>query len=74
MLDYKHLFTMALGLVMPWEITNIEFILADKRLDIHLDFTPGARFICPSCGSKEATAFDTTTKIWRHLNLFQHNT
>lgn len=74
MLDYKYLFTMALGLEEPWKITNIEFVLEDKELDIHLDFTPGARFICPPCISKEAPAFSTSTKSWRHLNFFQHNT
>lgn len=74
MLDYQQLFTMALGLDKPWEITNIEFLLEEKRLDINLGFGPGARFTCPSCGGKEATAFDTTIKTWRHLNFFQHST
>lgn len=73
-LDYQQLFTIALGLTAPWKIANIEFTPEDKRLDIHLDFEPGAKFVCPSCSSQDATAYDSTIKTWRHLNFFQHAT
>lgn len=74
MLDYQQLFAIALGLTAPWKIANIEFTPEDKRLDIHLDFEPGAKFVCPSCSSQDATAYDSTIKTWRHLNFFQHAT
>lgn len=65
------LFGMALGIVPPWEVTEINFSKESKRLDITIDFQRGATFACPICGAP-APAYDTTEKTWRHLNFFQY--
>jgi transposase len=65
------LFGMALGIVPPWEVTEVSFSKESNRLDITIDFKRGATFDCPICGAP-APAYDTTDKSWRHLNFFQY--
>lgn len=65
------LFGMALGIVHPWEVTEVDFSKESNRLDITIDFQRGATFACPICGSP-APAYDTAEKTWRHLNFFQY--
>ncbi len=65
------LFGMALGIVAPWEVTEITFSKESNRLDITIDFQRGATFVCPVCGAL-VPVYDTTEKTWRHLNFFQY--
>lgn len=65
------LFGMALGIVSPWEVTEVSFSTESNRLDITIDFQRGASFVCPVCGTP-APAYDTTEKTWQHLNFFQY--
>jgi transposase len=62
----------ALGLTPPWTAVRSDFDTAARRLDVEIDFTPGSRFACPSCGAADCPAYDTQRKTWRHLNFFQH--
>lgn len=71
-MDQNALFAAALGLTPPWQVRSVSFDLAQKRLDITIGFPPGSEFVCPSCGSPHAKAYDTDAKEWRHLNFFQH--
>lgn len=65
------LFSKALKLESPWGIKRVEFIEKDGRINIFVDFPKGSIFRCPKC-NKEATAYDTTEKQWRHLSFFQY--
>lgn len=65
------LFAAALGLQAPWYVSDIDFSLEKKRLDIHIDFERGSAFACPCCGVP-AKAYDTKADTWRHMNFFQH--
>jgi len=65
------LFGMALGIVPPWEVTEISFSKESNRLDVTIDFQRGATFVCPVCGAS-VPAYDTSEKTWRHLNFFQY--
>ena len=51
---------------------NARFDAEAHRLDIEIDFAPGSRFACPSCGAADCPAYDTERMTWRHLNFFQH--
>ena len=62
----------ALGLAPPWTVVRSDFDTAAGRLDVEIDFTPGSRFACPTCGAADCPADDTQRKTWRHLNFFQH--
>ena len=66
------LFQAALGLTPPWRVEAVEFDEGKGRLDLYIDFAPGASFRCPVCGREDCKAYDTTQKEWRHLNFFQH--
>jgi transposase len=67
----EELFAAALGLQLPWCVSNLNFSAKDKRLDIEIDFESGSQFPCPCCG-KPAKAYDTKKLSWRHMDFFQH--
>jgi transposase len=67
-----NLLQLALGLTPPWTVICADFDPEAQRLDIEIDFAPGSRFACPSCGAADCPAYDTERKTWRHLNFFQH--
>jgi transposase len=67
------LFSIALGLVSPWQIREVRFeSLSDseRELHIYLDFARGSKFL--SRTGEFTTAYDTEEKRWQHLNFFQH--
>ena len=67
----ESLFTRALKLEPPWEITSVDFNEKAGTIKIYIDFPKGSVFHCPVCG-KEVKAYDTTEKEWRHLNFLQY--
>jgi len=66
------LLQLALALSPPWTVSRADFDAEAHRLDIQIDFPPGSRFACPTCGAADCPAYDTVRKTWRHLNFFQH--
>ena len=70
-MDTNLLFTMALGLQAPWEVTDLQFNEEAHRLDILIDFKRGSDFPCPVCG-QPCKVHDTVEKTWRHMNFFQY--
>jgi transposase len=71
-MDKLGVFQAALGIAEPWRVTGAEFDPDEGRLDIHLDFTRGARFACPEGDEQACPVHDTERKTWRHLDFFQH--
>ena len=67
-MDPNTLFTVALGLMPPWEVRDLRFSVEAKRLDIVVDFERGASFPCPVCGAP-SKAHDTEERTWRHLDF-----
>ena len=53
------LLQLALGLTPPWTVTRSDFDPEARRLDIEIDFAPGSRFACPTCGAADCPAYDT---------------
>lgn len=72
MVQHVELFQQALGLERPWRVVGYEFLPAQRRLTLSIDFEPGETFLCPDCGRGGCKAYDTSEKTWRHLNFFQH--
>ena len=58
------IFSLALGLEKPWLIEKTDFNSAEQRLDIHLNFTRGHKFIIDD-GTKR-TAHDSLSRPWQH--------
>lgn len=71
-MDTNPLFTIALGLVSPWQVQGTEFDAAQRVLRLRVDFKAGSKFSCPECGKFECAVHDTVEKEWRHLDFFQH--
>jgi transposase len=70
-METKEIFSAALGLTPPWQVTKLEFSVEGKRLDITIDFPRGSNFSCPECGLEGCKAYDTQVEEWRHMNFFQ---
>jgi transposase len=68
----NELFSLALGLEEPWQVTDFQFDPEKRRLDLTIDFKRGAHFSCPECSKPECAVHDTNTRTWRHLDFFQH--
>jgi transposase len=66
------LLQLALGLAAPWTVSRSDFDPEAHRLDVEIDFAPGSRFACPTCGAADCSADDTERMTWRHLNFLQH--
>ncbi|MGH8566740.1 MAG: ISL3 family transposase [Gammaproteobacteria bacterium] len=73
-MDGLELFTTALGLGEPWQVSAAEFAERAGRLDLQVSYRRGARFGCPEpgCGQDRCPVYDTVEKTWRHLDFFQH--
>ena len=73
MVNMNEIFSKALGVEKPWYVTDIDFDMLGKRLNIRLDFAKGSTFSFEQDGNKRSyTAYDTVEKEWRHLNFFEH--
>ena len=50
------LLQLALGLTPPWTVSRSDFDPEARRLDIEIDFAPGSRFACPTCGAADCSS------------------
>ena len=66
-MEQGQLFTLALGLVPPWMVVDVNFKVEARRLDLHIDFPMGSRLACPVCG-QECPVHDCQEKMWRHMD------
>jgi transposase len=69
----RSLFTAALGLTLPWEVVEVDFDPAAKRIDLEVSFARGARFGCPACGAVDQPVHDSRRRSWQHLHFFEHH-
>ncbi len=71
----QSMFEQALSITTPWYITDIQFNIEEKQLDIYIDFRKGSLFEYVDKATGECStykAYDTEQKTWRHLNFFEH--
>lgn len=71
-MNSESLFTVALGLLPPWHVIDIDFNPETGRIEFQVGFTTGAKFSCPVCAEPEQDVHDTRGRTWRHLNFFQY--
>jgi transposase len=71
-MNSEHLFKMALGVELPWEVTGVELKgdRLNKELHITINFKHGSKF--PDDDGGLCDVHDTKAKTWRHLNFFEH--
>lgn len=65
------LFTSALGLVAPWEVSKVDLDTARRRIDFEVRCT-AKMLACPHCGAAEQPIHDRLRRSWRHLDFFQY--
>lgn len=65
------LFALALGIDDPWFIGSVDFDVSKKVLTVLIDFKKGTHFAVADQDGKHPV-HDTVTKMYRHLNFFQH--
>lgn len=70
-LSTETLFTAALGLQAPWQVTQVELSTANKRIDFSVG-CGAKRLSCPHCGQVDQGIHDRLSKSWRHLDFFQY--
>ncbi len=66
------LFTAALGLQAPWQVSDVRFDPEAGRIDFDVQLPAGTRFCCPRCGVVDQPVYDTRERSWRHLHFFQY--
>lgn len=71
-MDTNPLFTLALGLVPPWQVVDTRFDQERQQLDLRLAYADSARFPCPECGKAGCPVHDADERKWRHMDFFQH--
>jgi transposase len=55
-------------------VTRTKLDPVDSKLELWIDFAPGARFTCSKCNTGSCPAYDTKQTTWRHLDFFQYRT
>lgn len=73
MIDETSLYEKILGISAPWFVSGIEFIEADKSVEVHVELDEGASLCCPTCGGL-APRYDKRPRRWRHLDTCQFKT
>src|SRR5574337_1203730 len=68
---HDRLFEAALGIAPPWFVAGVRFDEASKVLTVGIDYASGSRFAVEGVAG-EHPVHDTVTKVYRHLNFFQH--
>src|SRR6478735_6213169 len=72
-MSVENLFTQALGLGSPWQVTSSDFDPVAKSLELVIDFERGTRFSDPDTGEL-CPVHDTVQRTWEHLRFFEHKT
>lgn len=64
------LFTSALGLTAPWEVTKVDLDTGKRRIDFEVRCN-AKTLSCPHCGVAAQRIHDRLRRSWRHLDFFQ---
>lgn len=70
-LNAETLFTAALGLQAPWQVSQVELSTARNRIDFQVQCN-AKRLSCPHCHRTDQGVHDRVSKSWRHLDFFQY--
>jgi transposase len=70
-MDSNLLFTSALGLKAPWQVSDIRF--DPDQGEIHFDLAcESKRLDCPACAGLNQPIHDRVQRTWQHLHFFQY--
>jgi transposase len=69
----KH-YAALLGIGSPWRVKTVELKLAEKKVEIELDWQWGQPAKCAECGAKCSIHDCAPERTWRHLDTMQFTT
>lgn len=70
---HRH-YAQLLGIESPWRVREVKLELAEKRVEIGLEWTPAAALRCPECGVGCVMKDYLPERSWRHLDVMQFET
>jgi len=68
----KEIFNIALGIVLPWQVSSVYFKEENNKRELHIElaFQRGSKFV--SVDGNSYTAYDSVNRTWQHLHFFEH--
>lgn len=66
----KSLYTQILGILPPWEVSDVELNLLDSEVKITIVYT-SKKGTCPDCGKEYSVHDYREERSWRHLDTCQ---
>ena len=72
-MEPNNLIERSLGLRWPWYLDETEIDRTTGQVKLHLNFEVGGTFTCGTCGADGCKAYDTVSRRWRHLPLFEYD-
>jgi transposase len=73
-LKHKDIITKALGISVPWQVSEVKLDKETRRLTIFVDYSMSDPVSCPQCGQSEGVTYCVRPKTWQHLRFFQYET
>lgn len=70
---HRH-YALLLGVKSPWEVHGVKLDMADRRVEIRLEWAMGNTVACPECGQQCTVADHAPERTWRHLDTMQFET
>lgn len=70
---HRH-YAMLLGIKSPWGVSGVKLCMADKRVEIGLEWGQGHEAPCPQCGKFCVIADPAPEWTWRHLDTMRFET
>ena len=72
-MEPDNLIERSLNLRWPWYLEETGIDPVERRVDLYVDFEVGGTFTCGACGADDCKAYDTLSRQWRHLPLFEYD-
>ena len=64
------LFSQALGLTAPWQVSDVDFRPAEAAIHFQV-ICDAQRLPCPACSAADQPIHDRIARTWQHLHFFQ---
>jgi transposase len=72
--DLHQHYSLLLGLVPPWLVTNVDLKMSDKLVEIDVQWPTDHQVECPECGRSCSIKDHREERRWRHLDTMQFQT
>jgi transposase len=63
-----------LGVESPWRVRAVKLEMAEKKVEIEIEWTSGEALHCPECGKQCGMKDYAVERRWRHLDVMRFET